>query len=144
MEKSLKTSLDAQADVKALLDATALPGVITGQIRHNMRMLNSTKEDITIGTLYWDGDQSQSGIINVNIHVPYLKGQTGEGGSTMDKTQPNIPRFLEIAAIAVPVLDFHIGFDFSLRLRNPGKLENFGNDWIYNIQVDYNYLRIDI
>ncbi|MDM1049377.1 hypothetical protein [Sphingobacterium hotanense] len=144
MKKSLKTSLDAQADVKALLDATALPAMITGQIRHNMRMLNSTKEDITIGTLYWDGDQSQSGIINVNIHVPNLKGQYGEGGSTQDRTQPNIPRFLELAAIAVPVLDFHNGLDFSLRLRNPGKLENFGNDWIYNIQVDYNYLRIDI
>ncbi len=144
MKKSLKTSFDAQADVKVLLDATALPAMITGQIRHNMRMLNSNNEDIIINTLYWDGDQSQSGIINVNIHVPYLKGQTGEGGSTMDKTQPNIPRFLELAAIAVPVLDFHNGFDFSLRLRNPGKLENFGNDWIYNIQVDYNYLRIDI
>lgn len=144
MEKSLKTSLIAQDDVKKLLDATALPSMITGQIRHNMRVLNSTKEDIIINTLYWDGDQLQSGIINVNIHVPNLKGQLAEGGSAQDRTQPNIARYLELAAVAVPVLDFHDGFDFSLRLRNPGKLENFGNEWLYNIQVDYNYLRIDI
>lgn len=144
MEKSLKTSLIAQADIKALLDATLLPEMITGEIRHNMRVLNSTKEDVIINTLIWDGDQLQSGIFNVNIHVPNLKGQLAEGGSAQDRTQPNIPRFLELAAIAVPVLDFHDGFDFSLRLRTPGKLENYGNDWLYNIQVDYNYLRIDI
>lgn len=144
MKKVLKTSIDAQEDIKAILDSTSLPSMISGQIRQNMRVLNSTKEDVTIGTLLWDGAQIQSGVIIINVHVPNLAGQYGEGGSIMDKTQPNIPRLKEIGSVIASALDFYEGIDFSLRLRNPGHLESFGSEWIYAIEVNYIFLRRDV
>lgn len=144
MEKTIKSSLEAQGDIKARLASTSLPSMISGQIRQNMRVLGSTKEDIVINTLIWDADQFQGGIFNVNIHVPNLKNQTAENPTAKDNTQPDIARFEQLGKVASGVLDYYEGEDFSLRLRSPGKLENYGTEWIYNIQVEYLFLREDI
>lgn len=141
LRRAIKQSIDAQNDVKSLLESSALAFMITGQIRNNMRVLNSSKEDIIITTLFWDADQIQSGIITINIFVPNLIQQVG---NSVDRTQPNIPRYLELSSIVVGVLDDYHGDDFSLTLRNPGKLETNGTESLYNIEVNYIFLRTDL
>ena len=137
----MKQSIEAQEDVKTVLMNAGVESVLTGSIRLNTRKLGSTKEDVVLNTLYWDGGHVQSGILNVNIHVPNLAGQVGENPTAKDNTQPNIARFQQIADLIIPALQGYSGVDFLLHLRQPGKLENYGSEWLYNIQVEYIHLR---
>lgn len=137
----MKQSIQAQKDVRTVLVNAGVESVLTGSIRLNTRKLGSTKEDVVINTLYWDGDQVQSGILNVNIHVPNLAGQVGDNPTAKDNTQPNITRFQQIAELIIPALQGYSGADFLLHLRQPGKLENYGTEWLYNIEVEYIHLR---
>lgn len=139
----MKQSIEAQEDVRVVLLNAGVDDLLSGSIRLNMRKLGSTKEDVVINTLYWDGDQVQSGILNVNIHVPNLAGQTGENPTAVDRTQPNIQRFQQIADLIIPALQGYSGADFLLHIRQPGKLENYGTEWLYNIEVEYIHLRKD-
>ncbi len=143
MMRSLKNSVDAMEDVRVVLVNAGLPS-LTGEIRLFQRKLGSSKEDCVINTLIWDAEQMQGGVLNVNFHVPNLSGQVGENPTAKDSTQPNIPRMKELGKVAADKLDAYEGFDFSLRLRDPGQVENFGTQWMYNIQVEYTFLRTDI
>jgi len=142
--RRLKSSVEGMEDVKLVLESAGIPQMITGEIRLFQRKLGSTKEDCVINTLIWDAEQKQGGVLNVNFHVPNMPGQVGENPSAKDNTQPNIPRMEQLGKVAADKLDAYEGFDFSLRLRDPGQVENFGTQWMYNIQVDYSFLRTDI
>lgn len=144
MDKTIKTDLDAMNDIRLLLEDAGIPALITGEIRIIQRRLDSAKEDCVINTLLWDADQFQGGVFNINFHVPNLSGQVGENPTAVDKTQPDVERMVELGKIAVAALDDHHGYDFSLKLRNPGTVEGNGStEWLYNIQVDYIHLRTD-
>lgn len=139
----MKQSITAQDEVKVVLINAGIEDALTGSIRINMRKLGSTKEDVVINTLYWDGNQVQNGILNINIHVPNLLGQTGENPTAVDRTQPNITRFNELGQLVINAVHGYSGADFLLHLSQPGKLENYGTEWLYNIQVEYIHLRGD-
>lgn len=139
----MKQSIEAQEDVREILVKSGIAEHISGSIRLNLRKLDSSKEDIVINTLYWDGSQVQSGILNVNIHVPNLVGQTGENPTAVDSTQPNIERFRDIADLVIQALQGYSGKDFLIHIRQPGKLENYGLEWLYNIQIEYIHLQKD-
>lgn len=139
----MKQSIQAQEEVRVILVNAGVEDLLSGSIRLNTRKLGSTKEDVVINTLYWDGDQVQSGILNVNIHVSNLAGQVGENPTAKDNTQPNISKFQEIADLIIQALQGYSGADFLLHLRQPSKLENYGTEWLYNIQVEYIHLRKD-
>lgn len=141
--KTLKGSIEAMEDVKFVLEGVGIPSMITGEIRLFQRRLGSTKEDCVINTLIWDAEQIQGGILNVNFHVPNLPGQVGENPTARDNTQPDIERMEQLGKVAAAALDRYEGYDFSLKLRDPGQIENLGSQWMYNIQVEYTFLRID-
>lgn len=138
----MKQSITAQEEVKQVLVNAGVESLINGSIRLNMRKLGSVKEDVVINTLYWDGNQVQNGILNINIHVPNLI-QPSDNPTVTDKTQPNIPRFQIIGEAVIQAIQGYNGGDFILNLSQPGKLENYGTDWLYNIQVEYIHLRTD-
>lgn len=144
MTKTIKSVFDAMDDIKQVLVNADVPSLINGEIRIMQRRLNSTKEDVVINSLIFDADQKQGGIFNINIHLPNLKNQTAENPTAKDNTQPDIIRMRSIGNEIIKAVDAHYGFDFSLRLRNPGELEGNNNDWLLNIQVNYNFLRTDI
>jgi len=144
MSKTIKSVFDAMDDIKGVLVSSNIPSSINGEIRIAQRRLDSTKEDIVINSLLYDADQKQSGIFNVNIYVPNLSNQTAENPTSKDNTQPNKERFSEIGEDVVKALDNYHGHDFSIQLRNPGELDNYGTKWLYNIEIRYSYLRTDI
>jgi len=144
MTKTIKSVFDAMDDIKQVLVNAGLSNLINGEIRIVQRRLNSTKEDIVINSLIFDADQKQGGIFNINIHLPNLKNQTAENPIAKDNTQPDVVRMRFLGDEITKAVDCHYGFDFSLRLRNPGELEGNNNDWLLNIQVNYNFLRTDI
>lgn len=144
MSKSIKSVFDAMSDIESVLVSAGIPALITGEIRVASRKLGSAKEDVVINSLIYNADQKQSGIFNINVHVPNLKNQPAGNPTATDNTQPNTLRFSELGGVVSAALDDYRGFDFCLSLRSPGELENFGTEWLFNIQVRYQYLRIDV
>lgn len=144
MTRSLKTSVEAMNEIKSILIDAGIPALLNGEIRIFQRRLGSKTEDCVINTLLWDADQFQGGIFNVNFHVPNLVNQPAANPTTKDNTQPDIVRMEQLGKVAAAALDAYEDFDFSLSLRNPGKVEGFGNEWLYNIQVNYLAVRRDI
>jgi len=138
----MKQSITAQEEVRQVLVDAGLDSMLTGSIRLNIRKLGSTKEDVVINTLYWDADQVQEGILNINVHVPNVT-QPADNPTAVDKTQPNISRFQVIGQAIINAIQGYAGPDFLIHLRQPGKLENYGIEWLYNIQVEYIHLRKD-
>lgn len=144
MNKQIKSVFDAMDDIQGVLIAAGITTMITGELRTAQRRAGSTKEDIVTNSLIYDAEQKQGGIFNINFHTPNLKNQPAENPTAKDNTQPDVARMRTIGAAIVAAVDDYHGYDFSLTLRNPGELEGFGTDWLYNIQVYYNFLRTDI
>ncbi len=144
MERRIKSVFDAMDDIQGVLIADGIPQLITGEMRTVQRRLGSTKEDIVTNSLIFDAKQKQGGIFNINFHTPNLKNQSAENPTAKDNTQPDIARMRFIGDKIAKSVDDYYGYDFSLRLRNPGELEGFGTEWLYNIQVEYSFLRTDI
>jgi len=143
MVKSLKNGIDMQQDVFSILALSDLPARINGGIYLSSRPLNSTKEDIVIGVLTANARQFQTGYLNVNVHVPNLKGERAEEGRAVDNLQPDRERLDEIGSMVANLLDNYEGVDFSLKLRKPGVIEGYKDEWFYNVQIEYSFLRTD-
>lgn len=141
MSKTVKDSITAMNEIKQILSDANLG--INGDVRILQRVLGSKKEDVVINTLLWDAEQVQQGIININVHVPNLTGQPSANPTGTDNTQPNTTRMKEIGAKITQAVEDFAGPDYMLTLRSPGEIDSNGLEWIYNIQVDYNYLRTD-
>ena len=76
--------------------------LISGRVYKNGRPINSRSEDIVINSLGLNNTQLQTGVLNVNIHVPNEKLRIN-GIETND--QPNHIRQLAITAIVLSELD---------------------------------------
>jgi hypothetical protein len=59
--------------------------------------MNSDKEDVVINSLPINNSQMQSGVFNVNIHVPNLVLNIN---GNIDTTQPNHERIKQLTALA--------------------------------------------
>lgn len=143
MDRTLKSSIQAMQDIKNVLTTACITSVINGDLRLMQRKLGSKKEDVVINTLIFDAKQSQSGVFNINIHVPNLLNQPSANPTSLDNTQPDISRFEAIAQIITNAIDDYCGDDFNLQLHEAGQLLNNGLDWIFNIPVWYNFIRTD-
>lgn len=142
--KSLKSSIQVCEDIKDILIQSGIESALTGGIYIVSRPLGTAKEDVVINTIYFDADQVQTGVLNVNVHAPALTNQGANTPNSVDNIQPNIIRMNEIGALISSALDGYIGADFSLTLRDSGRLEGYKNDWYFNIEVEYEHLRIDL
>lgn len=140
MNRELKNDIEMQEDIYNLLLNSELPSIISGGIYKFTRPIDSSKEDVVIGTLYINAKQLQTGIFNINIHVSNLPAEISENPAALDTAQPNIERIQEIGAAAVCILQKSNPFDFSLKLVKPGVIEGYQLDWFYNIQVEYTRL----
>jgi len=78
----MTTATQAISAVFSIIWASSLKTEISGSVRRYSRMINSEKEDIVINSLPIDFDQLQSGVLNVNIHVPNPKYTTIIDGKT--------------------------------------------------------------
>lgn len=140
MNKYLKNDIEMQEDIYNLLHNTELPSIISGGIYKFARPMDSSKEDIVIGTLFINAKQLQIGVFNINIYVPNLPAEISENPSALDTAQPNIERMKEIGEAAVRILQKSNPFDFSLKIVKPGVIEGYQLDWFYNIQIEYTHL----
>lgn len=142
-QRTLKTSLDAMDAIKGLLILSGIDNVLSGGIYIATRPLGSNKEDCVLNTTYFDADQLQTGIINVNFHVPNLPHEPSDNPTATDGSQPNKARLNQLGALASVALDNVNAYDFSVRMRSPGRIEGHNQDWYYNLIIEYNYMRQD-
>lgn len=97
------------------LKTTPFRAAITGVMAKNVRPTNSTKEDIVINSLATVNTQLQTGIVNVNIHVPNLTITLTGGG--VDQSTPNHNRINQLTQLAIPYLK-----------------DIWGDDWDFDIE----------
>lgn len=83
------------------LKGGALVSAITGSLRKNERPINSSKEDVVINSLPTNNLQLQTGLVNVNIHVPNLTVSSSEGVQKV----PNTSRLETLFNMAQTELD---------------------------------------
>lgn len=133
MAKTLITANEAAKEVFDVLKASSIS--ISGNIYLDSRPLNSDKEDIVVRTLAMGADQRQSGIVNVNIHVPNLH-------LIGDNTQPDRSRLNTIGNACLYALDDVWGRNFNFHLQNAGTMETDGKEWFLNIRVRFNSIRV--
>jgi hypothetical protein len=82
----MKTSLDIVPYVFRMLDASAVPGMITGSIDYYRT--EYTKEDIIIIPRTMTGEGfPQFGQINVNIHVPDIRNDNEQFFPDLERLQ---------------------------------------------------------
>lgn len=82
----MMTTLDIIDVLYQRLNITAIRTQITGGVFKQSRPLNSGNSDIVISCLPVTGDQMQSAVANVNIHVP---NPTININGKQDDTQPD-------------------------------------------------------
>lgn len=80
--------------------ASAIKTAISGDVYKGQRPLNSDKEDVTINSLPITADQLQKCVANVNVFVPDLTVNTGQG----EETVPNYARLEVLEGIALSAL----------------------------------------
>jgi len=77
-----KTGSEIEADVFAILRASALKTTIAGQIyKEDMRPINATTEDAVVSFMTGLDGQIQAGVVTINAFVP----MTDIGGGTLAK-----------------------------------------------------------
>ncbi len=98
----MKTTIDLVNDVFTLLNVPVLTGAISGKVYKHRRPTNSKKEDIVVNCLPVTGDQLQTAVVNINIHVANLKLQLN---GTTDLSQPDHVRLNAIAGLVTPLIE---------------------------------------
>lgn len=100
------------------LKNTDFRSAINGVMTKNNRVTNSVKEDIVINSLATLNEQLQTGIVNVNIHVPNLVFTLSpEQGGGIDQSIPNHDRINQLTQLAIPHLK-----------------DQWGSDWDFDIE----------
>jgi hypothetical protein len=108
--------------------------MLTGEVRKYNRSLDSNAEDIVINSLPVNNNQLQSGIVNVNVHVPNIQdnGLTGQ-----DNSQPNIKRIKEISDLVILALDNTFGSFYNCTVQQQNLIQD-KDDFFNNIRLQIN------
>lgn len=101
----MRSTLDIEDRIYQVLNVPSLTNIISGKVLKRKRPVyqkTESKEDVVINCLPITGDQLQSCVSNVNIHVPNLvltiAGQP-------DNDQPDTGRLNEIFSVVEPLLE---------------------------------------
>lgn len=118
-----------------VLNVPALKNAITGGVYKQRRPLNSKKIDVVINSLPTNNLQLQTGLANVNIHVPNL---VIGSGTAQDNTQPDFAKLRTISSIVIDLLKDQYTPDFWYDVENQTV---FPED---NINEHYSNIRVKI
>lgn len=95
------TTFDQVDIIFQRLIGSGLPGMISGGIYKQRRPAGSKKEDIVINSLPVANGQLQTGIVNVNIHVPNLVVKVN---GVQDSSQPDLVKLNDLTVAVIAVL----------------------------------------
>lgn len=126
------TTLDQSTVLYKVLKNSNLKNEITGGIYKEVRPDDSTLEDIVINTIIIDNELIQTGVGNINIHIPPLL-----------KGEPNTARMAELATLACNYLKYQVGDKLTFFIENQTiqREENI-NDWFINIRIKFKFHNI--
>jgi hypothetical protein len=110
-----------------------LSQTITGGVYKHERPINSDKEDVVINSLPINNSQMQSGVFNVNIHVPNLVLNIN---GNIDTTQPNHERIKQLTALAIVELTDVWLNDYNFDVQQQNVIQDT-NDTYSNIRLDF-------
>lgn len=133
----MKTGLDMLQDISNLLMLQHIKDFISGDLCIMNRTNNSDLEDIVLGSLGINQEQVQSGVFNINIHVPNLVLEMENG--RIDNSQPNFARMMEITNIVIPMVQDKRTEDYWLTIAMPAiPLRDQDGTFFSGIRVNYN------
>jgi hypothetical protein len=136
----VKTTFDLVNIIVSILKGnTALMSTINGGV-YKQRPAGSTKEDIVINSLPVNNLQMQSGLVNVNIHIPTI-AVTIDG--TVDH-QLNAARFKEVTDMVIALLDDVWAQDYNLGVQQQNLIkEQNGTEYYNNIRIEFNIINLN-
>lgn len=115
-----------------LIASSNLKQAISGDVYKFQRPVNSDKEDVVVNAITVDSEMVQSGVANVNIHVPSI--QTGDGA------MPNTARLETLEAAAVNLLEYGFGSIHTFYLLSSNVIkEPTVNEWFVNLRVQFKF-----
>lgn len=134
------TTLDLVDIIWQRLNGSPLKTAISGGLYKHRRPAGSQTEDVVINSLPINNVQLQTGIANVNIHVPNL---TIEASGVQDSKQPNSIRLQELAAIAIEALSDVWAGDYNYDVQQQTLLEDEeAGDYYINIRIEFYNINI--
>jgi hypothetical protein len=127
----MKDAFDVVADVRSLINVTAVTALLTGKVYPDNRPGNSDQSDIVVNCFGVTNRWQQQSIVNVNIYVPVL-----ESGNT-DKIT-----FRNIVKVLLPLLDHQNRETFQTDVDDAGSFitDPDGKEF-YNIPVNYHSIQ---
>jgi hypothetical protein len=132
----MKTTFDLVNTIYTALFNSAMRTAISGSIYKQQRPLDSTKEDVVINALPITGDQLQSSIININIHVPNL---LIESNGKQDNTQPNLVKLKSLTDLVIAAVNNTYGVNFNYSVQQQTLIQDI-DDYYSNIRVQFNLI----
>lgn len=131
----MMTTLDLVDIVWQKLNTSPLKTAITGGLYKHRRPAGSQNEDVVINSLPINNVQLQTGIANVNIHVPNL---TIEVNGVQDSKQPNSQRLKELAEMAIEALSDVWADDYNYDVQQQMLLEDEeAGDHYINLRIEF-------
>jgi hypothetical protein len=115
-----------------LTAGSILKQAISGDVYKFQRPVNSDKEDVVVNPITIDNEMVQSGVANVNIHVPSI--------TTADGVMPNTARLEELEAIGVNLFEYGTGDIYTFYFLSSNTIKEPAKDeWFVNIKVQFKF-----
>lgn len=126
------TTLEQTTEIWKLLNASSLKTSISGGVYKNWRPDNSEVEDVVVNGIIIDNEQIQTGIGNVNIHVPDVLTNSG--------LQPDAGRLEVLAKEAVSILKEGFNKKYTFFIENQGAFKDeSAKSWFINIRFRFRF-----
>lgn len=134
-----RTSLDAINILYLFIAGSELMTGIhkpNGGLYKQQRPINSVQEDVVINSITLNHLQVQSGVLNVNIHVPNLALAMA---GIVDTTQPNFARLTQLGAIASGLLNcvWEPSGEWTFEVQQDNIFEDVNNQYYLNFRINF-------
>ncbi|WP_099368068.1 hypothetical protein [Sphingobacterium sp. 1.A.4] len=126
----MRTNVDVIQAVARILHKSNVKNIISGVIQPR-RPINSTKEDVTINSLFVTLDQLQKGLINVNVNIPNISVRQN---GLVDSEVPDLKRLNIVTKEVINVVEGYAGEDIYLDIEQTILIEEKGSSCM-NIRV---------
>lgn len=125
----MKTTSEQTTLLWHIVKASALAGIITGGVYKMQRPVDSMFEDIVVNAINVDNELVQTGVGNINIHLPSLPNR-----------MPNTARIEELATIAETQIKEGFGSDYTFFVENQSVIyDPDAKGWFINFRVRFKF-----